>query len=413
MTNTQTPPAPLLKRSMGLRDLVFYGTGTILGAGIFVVVGEVVAEARTLSPIAYLLAGTVALTTALSFSELGARIPTAGGPIDYVEQAFGNRNLGSFTGWALTIANIVSAATITTGFVSYLSSFADIQNWLATILLVGTLGGIAIYGIKQSALFMTLTTAIGMITLLFVMWVTRESLFAAPEKIVLDVTSANASAMAGLFAGAFLAIYSFIGFGDMAQTAEEVQDVKHNLPKAIVISIAIVFFFYLSISACLVGHDNIDEIANSSAPLVAVVEREGYDGLPIAIASLFVIVNGGLSQMIAASRLLLDLGRDSRGAPKAFGNVNAVTRTPVAATLAIILSIALLAFMVPLNGLASATSLTILLVFVAVNAALWKLKKSDQPADVPNIWPIVPKLGVAFCTLAIVGQVWLWLSELA
>lgn len=65
-----------LERSMGLTGLIFFGTGTILGAGIFVVVGEVIGAAGPLAPLAYILAGTVALATGLSFSELGTRIST-------------------------------------------------------------------------------------------------------------------------------------------------------------------------------------------------------------------------------------------------------------------------------------------------------------------------------------------------
>ena len=82
MSGTDT--AHGLERSVGLSQLVFYGTGTILGAGIFVVIGEVIGEAGQLAPLAYLLAAVVAVTSALSFAECAARVPTAPGPIDYI-----------------------------------------------------------------------------------------------------------------------------------------------------------------------------------------------------------------------------------------------------------------------------------------------------------------------------------------
>jgi len=399
-----------LNREMGFWGLVFYGSGTILGAGIFVVVGEVVGEAGALSPLAYLLAGLVAVTTALSFAEVGARIPTAAGAIDYVEKGFESRRLGSLAGWILTVANIVSGATITTGFVAYLGSFVSVPDWLATAGLVALLGIIAIAGMKQSAMFMTLTTLVGMATLVFILYVTRGSLLAAPSQITETMTGFDATAMTGLFAGAFLAIYSFIGFGDMAQTAEELRAVKRNLPRAIIVSIGIVFFFYLAISAALVGDGNFEEIAAAQAPLVVVVERQGWPGLPVAIASLFVIVNGGLTQIIAAARLILDLGRDRRGLPAYFGHVNSRTDTPVRATLVTLAIVLVLALFVPLKGLASATSLAILIIFAGVNAALFALKRRSQPDDVPDMWIGVPVLGTLFCLGAIGGQVWLWLN---
>ncbi|WP_306119526.1 MULTISPECIES: amino acid permease [unclassified Roseitalea] len=395
---------------MGFKSLIMYGSGTILGAGIFVVIGEVVGEAGLLSPLAYLLAGLVAVTTALSFAEVGARIPTAAGAIDYVQEGFGSRRLGSLAGWLLTIANIVSGATITTGFVSYLQSFAPMPGWLATVGLIAVLGAISIAGMKQSAVFMNVTTTVGVLTLVFILFVSRDALVAAPGRMAEGLGQFDGTAMAGLFAGAFLAIYSFIGFGDMAQTAEEVHDVKTTLPRAIMIAIGIVFFFYLAISAALVGHDDLSQIAQAQAPLVAVVEREGWPGLPVAIASLFVIVNGGLTQIIAAARLILDLGRDGRGMPGFFGYVNPATDTPVRATLVVLALVLALALLIPLKGLASATSLAILIVFAGVNAALWALKRRGQPEAVPDISIGVPILGLVFCLGAIGGQIWLWVG---
>lgn len=400
-----------LQREMGLRGLIFYGAGTILGAGIFVVIGEVIGEAGPLSPLAYVLAASVAVTSALSFSEIAARIPTAGGPIDYTEAAFGSFTAATIVGWMLIVANIVSGATITTGFVSYLSSFVEVPGWIASVGLVALLAAIASAGMSQSAAFMTVTTAIGIVTLLLIIGINWEGLVALPTAVP-EAWSGGSYGTAGLFTAAFLAIYSFIGFGDMAQTAEEVKDVKRTLPRAMIAALAIVFFFYILVSAAVTGTGDVQELADASAPLVAAVERHGWPGLPFAIASLFVIVNGGLTQIIAASRLLLDLARDARGggAPDIFARVNPATDTPLAATLAASAVVLVLALFVPLKYLAEGTSLAILLVFLSVNAALIVLKRRSQPDDVPNVWRIVPWLGCVFCAGAIVGQVAVWLT---
>jgi amino acid transporter len=403
-----------LKRSMGLGTLIFYGTGTILGAGIFVVIGEVMGRAGALAPIAYAAAGLVAVFTALSFAEVAARVPTAGGPIDYVAKAFGGRFLPALVGWLLIVANIVSGATITTGFVSYLNSFVDVPHWAATTGLITALGVISIVGMKQSAWFMTVTTAVGIVTLLVMLWLMRDSLMAWPTQFMGGEGLGEAGAYTAILAGGFLAIYSFIGFGDVAQTAEEVEDVKRTMPRAMWIVLAVVFFFYLAVSAALGGRQDIDAIAGADAPLVyAATADNDFPALPLAIASLFVIVNGALTQIIAASRLLLDMGRDGRSkVPEWVGRTNEKTNTPIFATL-ISLAVALvLALFVPLGTLASGTSLAILVVFTAVNAALWKLKRETQPEDVPDMWIIVPILGVACCSLTIIGQVALWLGVL-
>ncbi len=421
MTRTAKQESPL-DRSVGLWQLVFYGAGTILGAGIFVVVGEVVGEAGRLAPIAYALAGIVAITSALSFAEMGARIPTAGGPIDYLEQAFHIRWLGSGAGWMLIVANTVSAATIVTGFVAYLNSFAAVPDWTATVVLVIVLGGVAVVGMKESTWLMTATTLIGIAALLAVLWALRSALVEAPAEVLAGLGwgaepgggtetgtgNATTSSMAGfsmLFAGAILAVYSFIGFGDMAQTAEEVRDVKRTLPRAMMISLAIVFVFYILIAMALVGTGRLEVIADASAPLVKAVELAGWPGLPVAIASLFVIVNGALTQIIAASRLLLDIARDGRGAPGVLAHVNDTTDTPIPATLIIAATVLVLALLVPLKSLAEMTSFAILVVFVGVNLSLVRMKRRSQPEEVPDIPLIVPVIGALAAGGALAGQI--------
>lgn len=405
-----------LERSMGLGNLIFYGTGTILGAGIFVVIGEVLGKAGPGAPLAYAVAGLVAVFTALSFAEIGARIPTAGGAIDYVEEAFGTRHrLPSVAGWMLIAANIVSGATIATGFVSYLASFVSLPHWLATLGIVGLVGTISIAGMKQSAWFMTATTALGLVTLLAILWLTRDGLMAWPSRFARGEVFSGSEAWTGILAGAFLAIYSFIGFGDMAQTAEEQDAPRKNLPRGIVVTIIIVFAFYIAIAAALGGRSDIAQIAQADAPLVhAAVDGPGALQLTLAIASLLVIVNGALTQVVAASRLFMDMGRDHRsGMPRRMGRVSEKTDTPVVATLFTTAIVLALALFIPLGTLASGTSLAILVVFAMVNAALWRLKTRDQPDDVPNLWIGVPVLGLIFCLLTIVGQIALWTGGLA
>lgn len=428
-----------LERSMGLPGLVFYGVGTILGAGIFVVIGEVIGAAGALSPLAYLLAGTVAVTSAMSFSEIAARVPSAGGAIDYMEEAFGDRRWGGWlaaaVGWVLVVANVVSGATITTGFVSYLGAFVEVPSWIPTVGLIALLTMVAGAGMKESAWFMTTTTVVGLGALALIVWINRDGLMASPGAM-LDALGAggiggggegggtasggggegggggsalaDGGLLAGLFGAAFLAVYSFIGFGDMAQTAEEVEDVRTTLPRAMTIALAVVVVCYLVIAMAVTGDGDPGDLAEAEAPLVAAVERHGWWGLPFGIASLFVIVNGGLTQIIAAARLLLDLARDGNRAPGVFARVDRRTDTPLIATAAAAAAALALALFIPLGQLAQATSTAILVVFLAVNAALFRLKRRDQPEGVPDIWIGWPVLGMVFCALAVGGQVLRW-----
>ena len=408
--STDTPPAlpaprqAVLQRELGPVLLTLYGLGTILGAGIYVLIGEVAGAAGLLAPLAFVLAALVASLTALSFSELTARIPDAGGPIDYAREAFGRRRLCIAIGWGLAATGVVSAATILTGFERYASLFIDLPPLLAITLVTLALGAVAMAGMRESAWFMAVTTLLGIGGLAYVVWVAAPSIGEVPVALVAAASDLEAGMLLGLFLGAFLAFYSFIGFEDMANLAEEVRDVKRNLPRAIMAAVVISLLIYALVVMAAVSVLSPDDLALAHAPLVAVVEARGHPGAPLGLISLFIIVNGALGQIIMATRLLMDMGRDRRGAPLILGEIHPRTHTPVIATLLVTATVLVLALFLPLKTLANLASAIMLAVFVTVNASLIVLKRRGQPEDVPNVPRWIPWLGLILSAGALVAQ---------
>mgnify|MGYP006293180163 CR=1 FL=1 len=407
---TETPkglPAPrqaVLQRELGPVLLTLYGLGTILGAGIYVVIGEVAGAAGMLTPFAFVLAALVASLTALSFSELTARIPDAGGPIDYAREAFGRRRLCIAIGWGLAATGVVSAATILTGFERYASLFIDVPPLLTITLVTLVLGGVAIAGMRESAWFMAVTTLLGIGGLAYVVWVAAPVMGDAPLVLANTLADLQGGLLIGLFLGAFLAFYSFIGFEDMANLAEEVRDVKRTLPRAIMAAVVISLVIYALVAVAATSVLSPDDLALAHAPLVAVVEARGHPGEPLGLISLFIIVNGALGQMIMATRLIMDMGRDRRGAPAVLGRVHPRTHTPAIATVVVVVAVLVLALFLPLKTLANLTSTIMLAVFVTVNASLIVLKHRGQPEDVPNVPRWIPRLGLLLSAGALVAQ---------
>ncbi len=105
------PEVPL-RRVLSLPLLTLYGVGTIVGAGFYALLGEVAGLAGSAAPSAILLAAVVASFTALSFAELTTRYPVSGGPVRYVEAAFGSPLVGRVVGVAVIFTGLVSAATL-------------------------------------------------------------------------------------------------------------------------------------------------------------------------------------------------------------------------------------------------------------------------------------------------------------
>src|SRR5210317_1536242 len=112
----QTSDQPQLRRSLSLSLLTLYGLGNILGAGIYVLIGKVVATAGVFTPWSFMLASLIAGLSAFSYAELSARFPLSAGEAVYLQEGFGLRQVSSAVGLLIIFAGIVSAAAITRGF---------------------------------------------------------------------------------------------------------------------------------------------------------------------------------------------------------------------------------------------------------------------------------------------------------
>lgn len=394
-----------LLRSISLPLITFYGLGTILGAGIYVLIGEVAGLAGMSAPIAFLVASLLVAATAFSYAELTARHPVSAGEAAYTQAAFNYRPLSITVGLLVALVALVSSATIANGFVGYLNIFIEIPGWLAITLLLIILGGIAIWGITESIWLATLATLVELGGLLLIIVVTGENIVTLPARLPEIIPSADMVTWGGIFAGAYLAFYAFIGFEDMVNVAEEVKQPKRNLPIAIILVLIISTLLYITIALLAVLSLPPEELAMSDAPLALLYEQATGDSPTlITMISLFAVVNGALIQLIMASRILYGMSR-LQWIPKIFGQVNRVTRTPLFATL-VVVSIALaLALWLPLITLAKLTSFITLVVFSLMNLILIVVKKRHpNPVNVKTYPPWLPWCGFIFSSIFVIYQ---------
>ncbi|WOE74018.1 APC family permease [Alterisphingorhabdus coralli] len=395
-----------LARVVSPNMLAVYGLATILGAGIYVVIGEIAGEAGYLAPLSFLIAAIAAGFSALSYAELGARFPHSGGSAVYIDVAFGYRWLTWITAWAVIAAGLVSAATIATGFAGYLTAFLPIPKEVSIPVLLIALTTIAAIGIKESVWFMLLCTGAGLLGLTIVLIVGGPNIVDYPSLVAQGFGSSEGWAM-GVLIGSFLAFYAFIGFEDLVTLGEEVQDVQRSLPRAILIALAISLFFYVSIALVVVSTLSPEELAATGAPLVEVVRASGYSGDFLAVLGLLVIVDGALAQIVMASRVVHDLGKRRGGAPAWMAAINSRTQTPLVATLLAGAVVLLLALFFPTGALAGATSFITLCVFIAINAALLRLKLTGRAGgDGIVSYPLlVPVSGLVLSVVLLAAQI--------
>ena len=404
-TNEETQ-SQSLSRSISPFMLAIYGLGTVLGAGIYVVIGEIVGEAGALAPVAFLIAALAAAFTAVSYAELSVRIPESGGSSAFVARGFSSKKLTIITGWAVIATGLVSAATITTGFVGYLNVFVEVSKWWSVPILIGLLTAVAVVGVKESAWFMVLTTLAGVIGLLIVILVAGYHLQDYPELFLNTIRDKSFSAISmSVMLGCFLAFYSFIGFEDLVTLSEESKDVSRSLPIAIFTAVGGSLVFYLLVAAIAATATDPTMLAESRAPLVSIVEKEGVNGKFLGALSLAIIVNGALAQIVMAGRVIYDLGVRRGGVPHWLSKVNNRTATPVTATILCGIVVGLLALFFPTEFLAAATSFIILAVFTCTNAALISCKRKHPKPEGIKVYPTwIPIVGIILNLALIAGQ---------
>ena len=157
-----------LNRCITYPLLTLYGLGTILGAGIYVLIGKVAANAGLYAPVAFLLAAIVAGFSGYSYAALSSRFPKSAGEVNYVQSAFGIEFLSVVVGLLVVVTGIVSAATLANGFVGYADVFITLPASLVIVVLVVLMTFIAAWGIKQSMLVIGVVTLIEIGGLLWV-----------------------------------------------------------------------------------------------------------------------------------------------------------------------------------------------------------------------------------------------------
>ena len=401
-----------LKRSLSLTLTTLYGLGNILGAGIYVLVGKVIAHAGLFAPLSFLIASLLACLTAFTYAELSARYPLSAGEAVYVQQGLGIRTVSALVGLLIIFAGMVSAATILRGFTGYLQVFVPVPEIAAILVLVVALGGLAAWGITESVMVAALITVLEIVGLLMIIVVATPDMLTG-QGLPTDFSPLlEGSAWYGIFAGGFLAFYAFIGFEDMVNVAEEVREPRRNLPRALLLSLAIASVLYFLVALAAISSVPASLLAGSDAPLADLYQYvTGQEPVVITLIGMFAVINGALIQIIMASRVCYGMSRQ-RWLPSMFARVNALTRTPLLATAVVSLVVLGLALWFPIETLAKATSYFLLLVFSLVNLSLWRLKRGgDQPAGILQIPVWVPAAGFVASFLFVVIQVVLDLSR--
>ena len=383
----------------------------MVGGGFYALLGRVAGLAGPLLPVALAFSGMLALVSAASFAELSSRFPVSAGEVRYVEAGFDIRGLSTTIGWLVILTGIVSAATLAVATIGFLQDFFPVPAQASILALVVGMGIIAGWGITDSVGVVFAITIIEVGALVLVGVVAGDGVLGLGTRWLDTLPAVGTAQWTGVFSGAFLAFYAFIGFEDMVNIAEEVKRPRRVLPIAILTSVIATTVLYVWIGLVAVLAEAPTELAGSNTPIARIVQDYGVSASALGVVSLLTGVNGALVQIVMAARVAYGMAQRGQ-APALLGRVQPVTHTPLVATALMTGIIGILATLFPVTTLARATSAIMLVNFTAVNLALWRIKRRDpDPTGVgPRLPAWLPLCGAGSCAGALLMQGWAWLA---
>ncbi|MET7735868.1 APC family permease [Streptomyces sp. NPDC005402] len=408
---TTRDDTPALKKALTTPLLYFFILGDVLGAGVYVLIGQVAAESGGAVWVPLLLALLLSLLTAASYAELATKYPRAGGASHYATLAYGPFT-GFLVGFCMLAAGIVSVAALARGFAGdYLSTFVSLPVVLVAAVFLCALALLNARGISESTRANVAATVIEVSGLLLVVglgiWLFLRG-DGDPGRLV-SLGTSDTGAAAGALGGTVIAYYSFVGFETSVNVAEETRDPNRSYPRALFGALITAGAVYVLVGIVASAAVPTGTLARSSGPLLEVVKEAG--GVPpklFSAVALVAVANGALLTGIMSSRLAYGMARDGL-LPRFLTGVLPGRRTPWASIAATTVLSFLLALTSDVATLASTLVLLLLVVFLIVNTAVL-VQRRDRP-DRPHFraYTAVPVLGAASCVLLatqVEAEVW-------
>ena len=399
-----------LKRVITLPLIIFYGIGSILGAGIYVLISKIAGTSGMYMPLSFILAGIIASFSAFSYAELSSRFPKSAGEAVYVKEAFSIKWVSSIVGWAIVITGIVSVATLANGIVGYVSLFVTLPDWAIKLLIITSLYLISIWGVKESLYIAAIITIVEIIGILLIIIYGFENLMTLPNRWNELIPPMNTGVFFSIIYGAFLSFYAYIGFEDMVNMAEEVKNPEKNMPISIITVLIITTILYVLVSLVAVLSLPLERLSSSEAPFVDIISQKN-DSLVslIGVISLVAVVNGMLIQIIMGSRVLYGMSKADM-APKILSYIYPRTQVPIISTTIVFIFVVFAALFLKLVPLAKLTSTIILFVFASVNLSLVVIKLKENKLRVArkkdhiHLPVLIPIIGFILCISFLILQ---------
>ncbi len=434
-----------LKKTLNVFDLIIIGIGAVVGTGIFTIIGTAIQggpEGVGAGPaviVSMVLAAIACVFSALCYSEIAAMIPVAGSAYTYTYATMGEF-MAWMVGWILMLEYAIGNITVACAWTGYLTqllkgfkavlpsfvvnfpmwmrndyrymfSFCDkygldphsqmpylfgipIAFNLPAILIVLALTVLLIKGVKESTRFASVMVAVNMFMILSFICV--GAFYVKPE----NWTPFAPNGFEGVFMGAFLIFFAYIGFDAISTTAEETKNPQRDLPIAILGTLILCTVLYVCVALVLTGTVPLEQI-DIKAPIahaMRVIGMDWFSGL-ISVGALCALTSVLLIYQLGTTRILYAMSRD-KFLPKSLRLIHKKYRTPHVLTWISGIVVIVCSLFMDLNISAELCNFGTFTSFIIICIAVLILRKTEpnreRPFKVP-FCPTFPILGVLTC----------------